>query len=132
MFDHVGIVVADLKRSARFYGQVLAPLGLHILEKHQRGPNDGWVVISTGAPASPFFVIAAGRASFWGSGGPVSGKSNYLFFYGAISRAGGSFQCFGVELGGKDNGGPGIRRNPFYCAFLIDFDGNNIEAGLYL
>src|SRR5262245_14095332 len=66
MFDHVGIVVADLERSARFYGRVLAPLGLQILEKHSRGPNDGWVVISSGAARSPFFVIAAGRPSVWG------------------------------------------------------------------
>src|SRR5262245_40166985 len=64
MFDHVGIVVADLERSARFYGRVLALLGLQILEKHSRGPNDGWVVISSGAPRSPFFVIAAGRLCF--------------------------------------------------------------------
>jgi hypothetical protein len=30
------------------------------------------------------------------------------------------------------NGEPGIRRKPFYCAFLIDPDGNNLEAGIYL
>ena len=132
MFDHVGIVVADLKRSARFYGQVLAPLGLHILEKHRRGPNDGWVVMSTGAPASPFFVIAAGRPSFWGPEAHVSASPIHLCFTAPSREAVDRFHALGLELGAKDNGAPGIRRNPFYCAFLIDFDGNNIEAGLYL
>jgi len=132
MFDHVGIVVADLRRSARFYGRVLAPLGLHILERHQRGPNDGWVVISTGAPASPFFVIAAGRPSFWGPEAHVSASPIHLCFTAPSREAVDRFHALGLELGAKDNGAPGIRRNPFYCAFLIDLDGNNIEAGLYL
>ena len=34
MFDHLGIVVKDLKRSASFYAHILAPLGLKIVEKH--------------------------------------------------------------------------------------------------
>jgi hypothetical protein len=42
------------------------------------------------------------------------------------------FYAAGLSLGATENGAPGIRRRPFYCAFLIDFDGNNIEAGLYL
>jgi hypothetical protein len=28
-------------------------------------------------------------------------------------------------------GKPGVRRGRYYCAFLIDYDGNNIEAGVY-
>jgi hypothetical protein len=38
------------------------------------------------------------------------------------------FHSIGLELGAKDTGAPGVRRAPFYCAFLIDPDGNNIEA----
>jgi predicted lactoylglutathione lyase len=37
----------------------------------------------------------------------------------------------GVEAGGRDNGGPGIRKDyspTYYAAFLYDPDGNNIEA----
>jgi catechol 2,3-dioxygenase-like lactoylglutathione lyase family enzyme len=132
MFDHVGIVVADLKRSAALYGRMLAPLGLRILEKHRRGPNDGWVVMSTGAPHSPFFVIAAGRPSFWGPEAKASASPLHLCFTAPSKDAVARFHALGLAHGARDNGGPGIRRHPFYCAFLIDFDGNNIEAGLYL
>jgi len=132
MFDHVGIVVADLERSARFYGRVLAPLGLQILEKHSRGPNDGWVVISTGAPRSAFFVIAAGRPSFWGPEARASVSPVHLCFTAPSQEAVNRFHSLGLELGATDNGAPGVRRAPFYCAFFIDFDGNNVEAGLYL
>jgi hypothetical protein len=64
MFDHIGIVVKDLKRSASLYAHMLAPLGLSIVEKHRTGPGEGWVVISSGVPEAPFFVVAAGRPSF--------------------------------------------------------------------
>ena len=132
MIDHVGIVVADLKRSARLYGHMLAPLGLRILEKHRRGTNDGWIVMSTGIQQSPFFVIAAGRPSFWGPEARASATPLHLCFSAPSRNAVDRFYAAGLSLGAKDNGAPGIRRRPFYCAFLIDFDGNNIEAGLYL
>jgi len=44
---------------------MLAPLGLRIVGKPRTGPGEGWVVISSGAPSSPFFVVGAGRPSFW-------------------------------------------------------------------
>src|SRR5262249_39215211 len=123
MFDHVGIVVADLKRSLGFYGRVLEPLGLRILEEHQRGPGDGWAVMSTGAPRSPFFVVAAGRPTFWGADARPSASPVHLCFTAASKDAVDEFHGRGLSLGAKDNGAPGIRRPPFYCAFLIDFDG---------
>lgn len=132
VIDHIGIVVADLRRSAAFYGRVLAPLGLRILEKHRRGPNDGWVVMSTGAPQAPFFVVAAGRPSFWRPEARPSASPLHLCFTAPSKDAVDRFHARGLLLGAKDNGAPGVRRPPFYCAFLIDFDGNNLEAGLYL
>jgi predicted lactoylglutathione lyase len=42
------------------------------------------------------------------------------------------FHKTGLLHGAACNGAPGIRRPPFYCAFLIDLDGNNVEAGCYL
>ena len=132
MFDHIGIVVADLERSASFYGSVLAPLGLRIMEQHRRGPNDGWIVISSGVPQSPFFVVAAGRPTFWGPEAQASASPVHLCFTAPSKAAVDSFHSLGLSLGARDNGAPGIRRQPFYCAFLIDFDGNNVEAGLYL
>ena len=132
MFDHVGIVVADLRRSARLYGHVLAPLGVRILEKHRTGVGEGWVVMGSGEAAAPFFVIAAGRPSFWREGAVVGMSPVHLCFRAPSREAVDHFHAAGLAHGAVDNGGPGIRRQPFYDAFLIDLDGNNVEAGCYL
>jgi catechol 2,3-dioxygenase-like lactoylglutathione lyase family enzyme len=78
MFDHVGVVVKDLKRSASLYAHMLAPLGFRILERHKTGPGEGWVVIGSGEAAAPFFVIGAGRPSFW-LPGCTPGSSPYIY-----------------------------------------------------
>ncbi len=40
------------------------------------------------------------------------------------------FHAAGLAAGGRDNGGPGLRdyHPGYYAAFLLDPDGNNIEA----
>jgi catechol 2,3-dioxygenase-like lactoylglutathione lyase family enzyme len=64
MFDHVGIVFRDLRTAGAFYRAVLAPLGIGLMEDHTGADGTGWLVFSTGAPESPFFVAAApGQAS---------------------------------------------------------------------
>ena len=40
-----------------------------------------------------------------------------------------AFHAFGTELGATDNGAPGQRRAGDYAAYLLDRDGNNLEAG---
>jgi hypothetical protein len=42
-----------------------------------------------------------------------------------------AFHSAGLAAGARNNGDPGVRRERYYCAFLIDPDGNNIEAGVY-
>lgn len=54
MFDHIGIVAKDLKASAKLYANMLAPLGIRIVEKHRIAVDSAWVVLSTGKPQSPF------------------------------------------------------------------------------
>jgi len=65
MFDHIGVVVSDRDRSWALYERLLEPLGIKAMEKYPRPNGEGWMVMSTGAPQSPFFVVAAGRPSFW-------------------------------------------------------------------
>jgi len=132
MFDHLGIVVKDLRRSARLYAYMLAPLGFKIVEKHRTGPSEGWVVIGSGEPSSPFFVIGAGRPSFWSAESIAGASPVHLCFKAPSHAAVDRFYHAGLAHGARDNGAPGIRRPPFYCAFLIDPDGNNVEAGIYL
>jgi catechol 2,3-dioxygenase-like lactoylglutathione lyase family enzyme len=132
MFDHVGIVVSDLARSAKLYAAMLEPLGLKILEDHRTAGNEGWLVISSGKPQSPFFVLAGGRPTFWRADSEPAKSPLHLCFTAPSKEAVDRFHAIGLEHGAKDNGAPGIRRQPFYDAFLLDEDSNNIEAGVYL
>ena len=132
MFDHIGIVVGDLNRSRRFYEAVLEPLGLKLLEDHTQLDGTGWLVFGTGMRQSPFFVVAAGSPSFWNSAHEAGKSPIHLAFSGPSKDSVDQFHAAGLRLGARSNGEPGVRRQPFYCAFLIDPDGNNLEAGVYL
>lgn len=132
MFDHVGVVVSDRDKGWSFYERLLAPLGIRAMEKYPRPNGEGWMVMSTGAHQSPFFVVAAGKPSFWTASNRPAQSPIHLCFTAPSKEAVDRFHAIGLELGAKDNGAPGIRRQPFYCAFLIDLDGNNVEAGVYL
>src|SRR5262245_10468185 len=132
MFDHVGIVVTDLRRSVALYGEMLAPLGLKIIEKHRTGPGEGWVVISSGEPFAPFFVVGAGRPSFWRSGDGPAASPVHLCFAAPSQDAVDHFHRAGLAGGAADNGAPGLRGLTSYSAFLIDLDGNNVEARCWL
>lgn len=55
----------------------------------------------------------------------------HIAFRAPSRQAVDNFHAVGVRLGATDNGKPGRRRGRYYSAFLIDFDGNNIEAGVY-
>ncbi|MGY5776918.1 VOC family protein [Rhizobium sp. LEGMi135b] len=132
MFDHIGIVARDLRASATLYAHMLAPLGIRIVEKHRLAVDSAWVVLSSGKPQSPFFVIAEGRPTFWTADATAGASPIHLCFSAPSREAVDRFHEAGLKHGARDNGPPGVRRAPFYCAFLIDLDGNNVEAGCYL
>lgn len=131
MFDHIGLVFADLKRSGDLYKQLLAPLGIRLMEDHTQQDGTGWLVFSTGAPESPFFVVAAGRPSFWNASSAPAASPAHIAFRASSREAVDRFHAVGLQCGATNNGDPGVRRGRYYCAFLIDFDGNNVEAGVY-
>lgn len=131
MFDHVGIVFSDLEAGGNLYRPLLATLGIRLMEDHAQPDGTGWLVFSSGAPESPFFVVAAGRPSFWTQPDQAALSPAHLAFRAPSRAAVDEFHATGLELGARNNGDPGVRRGRYYCAFLIDFDGNNIEAGVY-
>ena len=131
MFDHVGVVFEDLKRSGVLYTAILQELGIKLVEDHTQPDGTGWLVFSTGTPEAPFFVVAAGRPSFWTEASVPASSPVHLAFRAPSRGAVDSFHASGLRHGATDNGKPGIRRGRYYCAFLIDYDGNNIEAGVY-
>ena len=113
MIDHTGIGVADVARSATFYDAALQALGLSRVT--QMPNNDG---IGYGV-AYPVFWIDRFH--------PHSVKQHTAF--AAKNRAEvDAFHAAAVKAGGTDNGAPGQRRPNYYAAFVLDPDGNNIEA----
>ncbi len=131
MFDHVGVVFKDLKRSGDLYREVLEQIGITLMEDHTQPDGTGWLVFSTGLPESAFFVVAAGRPSFWNAASAPAASPIHFAFRAPSPEAVDRFHATGLRCGATNNGGPGVRRGRYYCAFLIDFDGNNIEAGVY-
>ena len=131
MFDHVGVVFRDLKVAGDFYKGLLPTIGVELVEDHTQGDGTGWLVFSTGAPESPFFVVAAGRPSYWREGDAAGHAPAHLAFRAPSRHGVNAFHAKGLALGARDNGAPGLRRGRYYCAFLIDPDGNDIQAGVY-
>jgi catechol 2,3-dioxygenase-like lactoylglutathione lyase family enzyme len=110
LFDHVHLRVADVMASKRFYRAVFASLGLpDVLTE-----GNGFFY------ADELFVDKAD--------GDVSRV--HLAFQAADREAVHAFHKAALAAGGRDNGPPGERSyHPgYYGAFVLDPDGNNIEA----
>jgi catechol 2,3-dioxygenase-like lactoylglutathione lyase family enzyme len=110
LIDHVQLRVADLDASKRFYKAVLGAMGYP--DKLLEGP--------TFFAADELYVDKAD--------GPVS--RTHLAFLAPNRDVVHAFHRAAIEAGGKDNGPPGERKyHPgYYAAFVLDPDGNNIEA----
>jgi catechol 2,3-dioxygenase-like lactoylglutathione lyase family enzyme len=119
MLDHVGFAVADYARSKAFYEKALAPLGFTLLLEFS-GAAAGFGKDDGGRPG--FFIEAHGE--------PVRGRLHIALK--AESRAQvDAFYGAAIEAGGIDNGAPGVRavyHPDYYGGYVLDPDGNNIEA----
>lgn len=131
MFDHVGLVFEDLEQSGGLYKEILQQIGITLMEDHTQPDGTGWLVFGSGASEAPFFVVAAGRPSFWSDACTAATSPAHIAFRAPSREAVDNFHAAGIRHGARDNGKPGVRRGRYYCAFLIDFDGNNVEAGVY-
>ena len=131
MLDHIGIVVGSLAAAGRFYTACLAPLGYRLLADFSQPDGDGRLVYGSGGPADPFFVVACGRPTFWRPEHAAGAAPDHLAFQAPSREAVDAFYRAGLDHGGRDNGAPGQRRSStrYYAAFMIDPDGNNVEAG---
>lgn len=115
MYDHIGLRVKDVARSARFYAAALAPLGC--VKSYEDAEGAGF-----GPPGSPALWLYAGGDASQGA---------HLAFRAPSREAVAVFHTAGLAAGGKDNGEAGLRLDyspTYYAAFLIDPDGNNVEA----
>jgi catechol 2,3-dioxygenase-like lactoylglutathione lyase family enzyme len=114
VFDHVKIGVHDVEASKAFYRTVLAPLEIPPLWESEHGAQYANLVFTAASEA----------------GGPI-----HIGFVGRSREEVDAFHRAGVDAGYEDNGPPGVRpqysseaAGLYYAAFLLDPDGNNIEA----
>lgn len=117
MLDHIGFAVIDYARSKAFYEHVLATLGLTLIME-PAGQAAGF-----GTAGKPWFWIEA-------QGTPVRGRLHIAL--GADTRSQvHAFHAAALEAGAVDNGAPGVRavyHPDYYGAYVLDPDGNNVEA----
>jgi catechol 2,3-dioxygenase-like lactoylglutathione lyase family enzyme len=112
MFDHIGIRVTSLEAAVRLYTSMLAPLG------YVTGSADATCFGPKGKPALWLHKDSKGG----GCHVALRAESRE-----AVER----FHAEGLKAGARDNGRPGLRTDyapTYYAAFLLDADGNNIEA----
>ncbi len=115
LIDHLQLVVADLDASRRFYGAVFEVLGVPL-----GGEGEGYFW------ADELFVSTAASEAAQGA---LTGR-HHLAFQAADRAMVDAFHRAALANGGTDNGAPGLREyHPgYYAAFVLDPDGNNIEA----
>jgi catechol 2,3-dioxygenase-like lactoylglutathione lyase family enzyme len=119
MLDHLGIDVSDFDESRAFYERALAPLGMEVVMEPFSGlagfgPTEGM--------RKPYFWIGTRHE-------PQSGV--HVAFTASDRASVDAFHAAALAAGAKDNGGPGVREiyHPhYYGAFVLDPDGNNVEA----
>jgi catechol 2,3-dioxygenase-like lactoylglutathione lyase family enzyme len=108
LFDHVHLRVADLEASKRFYEAVLRAVGRELTAGERAFASDELYVSADGPPTGNLHIA----------------------FQAADEETVQRFHEAGLGAGGRDNGGPGERdyHPGYYSAFVLDPDGNNVEA----
>jgi len=115
MIDHITLHVSDIAKAKAFFTAALAPLGYAVL-------MDFGYAVGMGVAPKP---------DFWLGGGGPNRPPMHLAFRADNRAAVDAFYRAAIAAGGTDNGGPGLRplyHPGYYGAFVLDADGNNIEA----
>lgn len=112
VFDHVEVHASDYDASVRFYGTVLEPLGI------PSWPED----------TETERVMCVTRMNVVDRR-PATRELHVCF----VARSREQVEAFhpaGTAAGFRSNGAPGYRgySDGYYAAFLLDPDGNNVEA----
>jgi catechol 2,3-dioxygenase-like lactoylglutathione lyase family enzyme len=126
MIDHTGFVVTDLAKARRFYDAVAKALGLSTADN---GPN-AFLFGHSAAEPIPYLWIGTLRPSYWAEGSRAGLNQTHIAFTAPSKAVVDEFYRAALEAGGRDNGPPGPREGAgaYYGAFVLDPDGNNIEA----
>ncbi|KAH8748367.1 glyoxalase [Hyaloscypha finlandica] len=125
MLGHVGIRVPDLEAATEFYDKLLSTLSYTTKTYPTMtvvGPSDNSTPI-------PCFMLRKYTPSN-ANGNAVRPSPVHISFYAKTRKQVDEFHAAGIKAGGNDNGGPGLRTfmANYYAAFVLDPDGNNVEA----
>jgi catechol 2,3-dioxygenase-like lactoylglutathione lyase family enzyme len=122
MIDHIGLAVSNMERSKAFYVDAFRPLGIAIVMEV--------TAEQTGADAHAGFG-KDDKAFFWIGGGAKPKGGTHVAFTAPTRTDVDAFYHAALAAGGRDNGPPGLRPHyhpDYYGAFVLDRDGNNVEA----
>jgi catechol 2,3-dioxygenase-like lactoylglutathione lyase family enzyme len=125
VIDHVGIRVSDLRASRRMYEAALAELGFSVLGE---GEFEGDAYVLFGRNGSDDF----GLHTVGGEPGRDRATTGaHVAFIAPNADAVKRWHGAAIRHGGTDNGPPGLRpeySGQYFAAFVLDPDGNNVEA----
>jgi catechol 2,3-dioxygenase-like lactoylglutathione lyase family enzyme len=116
LFDHIGLEVSDLERSARFYDALMFALGARRMFE---GPG----AIAYGANRPELWITARGRT-------PAPGFGHVAIRAAGKAAVDAAFKA-AMAQGGGDGGAPGPRPQygpSYYAAYLTDPDGYRVEV----
>jgi predicted lactoylglutathione lyase len=122
----MGIIVVNLEKSKKFYQLALGPIGYQIIAEYSASVTGTEAVVGMGIPP---------KADFWLSQGSPGKPAIHVAFRVENRKMVDEFYKAAIAAGGTDNGKPGIRPQyhaNYYGAFILDLDGNNIEAVCHL
>ena len=126
LIDHVDIRVSDIARSRAFYAAALAPLG-YTVQTERPDPNGG-AEVGFGTEQRVDFAIHAPTPH---AGQDVVTHGTHIAFSADTPEQVQAFHAAALTAGGRDIGAPGRRpqySDVYYGAFVLDPDGNNVEA----
>jgi catechol 2,3-dioxygenase-like lactoylglutathione lyase family enzyme len=131
MLDHMTFRVTDIARAKAFYSAALAPLGYSVCFEGEFGSHIlGFAYPDASQPdgkkADVWFID--GPSPY---GGPAATSGCHLAWRAQSRAQVDAFHRAALAAGGRDNGAPGLRPEyhaHYYGAFVIDPEGNNIEA----
>ncbi len=121
MIDHVSIPVSDLAAAAQFYDPVLAPLGMQRVADRGRSIGFGktypelWLNLREGCSAN-------------------TDSGHHVCLRAPSAAAVQAFYAAAINGGGRSEREPGPYPGvvtTYYCAFILDLDGNKIEVATF-
>jgi catechol 2,3-dioxygenase-like lactoylglutathione lyase family enzyme len=120
--DHTSLSVSDFAAAKAFYTAALKPLGITVLMEFPKAMTGDFDIAGLGSNGKPFFWLAGA--------GKTTPRVHIAFAANGRAEVDAFYQA-AIAAGGKDNGPPGIRAQyhpAYYGAFVLDADGNNVEA----